>query len=86
VLRESSCVNEVTVIGVSDPKWGEVGHAIISVNSSNSDDWEQIVSELKNLSSTHLAKFKHPQYFRLLNDLPKGDSGKILKKDLYKLI
>ncbi|MEZ0392248.1 MAG: class I adenylate-forming enzyme family protein, partial [Pseudobdellovibrionaceae bacterium] len=81
VIRSLPGIREVAVIGVPDSKWGEVGKAFISIES-NCQLNETHVAEhcLKNL-----AKFKVPKYFQFLPELPKGDSGKILKRKLTEL-
>lgn len=80
VLRRLDGVREVAVIGVVDQKWGEVGKAFIV--RENSELTEQEI----NLFCLHnLAKFKIPKYFSFLESLPKGDSGKILKRHLAEM-
>lgn len=69
-------INEVAVIGVPDPKWGEVGKAVIAVNQKTS------VEDIKAFCKTGLAKFKVPKHFAFVDELPKTDSGKIDKKGL----
>lgn len=74
-------VREVAVIGVPDSKWGEVGKAFISLESASPLNEIEIAQHcFKNL-----AKFKVPKYFQFLPELPKGDSGKILKRKLETL-
>lgn len=80
VLRHLPGVREVAVIGVPDSKWGEVGKAFIV--KDNDSLTEETVS---NYCLKNLAKFKIPKYFVFVNDLPKGDSGKILKRKLIEL-
>lgn len=71
-------VAEVAVIGVPDPKWGEVGKAYIAAKGPLTQD--QVTQHcLKNL-----AKFKVPKQIEFLETLPKSDSGKILKRLLGK--
>jgi len=80
VIQKLDWIKEAAVIGIHDDQWGEVGHAFVSVKGDYYD--EQVLREhcLKNL-----AKFKNPKFFTLLKDLPKGDSGKILKRELKKI-
>lgn len=78
VLQQIPWVKEAAVIGVTDPQWGEVGHAFISVKEDYFNEQELREHCLKNL-----AKFKNPKYFTQLAELPKGDSGKILKRKLH---
>ena len=80
ILLEVPWVHEAAVVGTKDPTWGEVGHAFVSVKP----DMNFNLDELKSYCQKHLAKFKVPHHFTQLAELPKGDSGKILKKNLLK--
>ena len=76
VIMELSWVREVAVLGVKDTQWGEAGHAYVVAKDPTLYNLEA----LSNHCSVNLAKFKIPKQFTQLNDLPKGDSGKILKR------
>lgn len=74
VISMLPAVTEVAVIGVKDPKWGEIGKAYIVAKEPLSA--EEITQHcLKNL-----AKFKVPKQIEFRAALPKSDSGKILKR------
>ena len=78
VIRSLQGIREVAVIGTPDEKWGEVGKAFVSIESGFDLSENHIVDHcLKNL-----AKFKVPRSVQFLPNLPKGESGKILKKSL----
>lgn len=77
VLRTCPGVRDVAVIGVPDAKWGEVGRAFVVKNDAALDE-----THLTDFCAKNLAKFKIPKSFVFLPDLPKGDSGKILKREL----
>ena len=78
VIRSLKGIREVAVIGTADEKWGEVGKAFVSLESGCDLTSDNIMDYcLKNL-----AKFKVPRYVQFLPNLPKGESGKILKKNL----
>lgn len=77
VLRQLKGVKEVAVIGVPDAKWGEVGKAFVVKDAAGLNETEVLDYCLKNL-----AKYKIPKKIVFLESLPKGDSGKILKKNL----
>lgn len=79
VLRQVPGVREVAVIGIKDTKWGEVGKAYLSAAPGVTEE------VLKGHCLQHLAKFKIPKHFAFLPELPKSDSGKILKKRLREL-
>lgn len=76
VLRLLPQLSEVAVVGVPDEKWGEVGKAFLVKKTEIS------VEEIQEHCRRNLAKFKIPRHFAFLDSLPKGDSGKILKRKL----
>lgn len=78
VIRSFPAVKEVAVVGVKDEKWGEVGRAYICAE----DHQDLCLEDLQKYCVEHLAKFKIPKQFILLPELPKSDSGKILKRKL----
>lgn len=82
VMRHLPGVREVAVVGVPDPKWGEVGKAFIVKENSQT---ALTPEKLNEFCTKNLAKFKIPKYFVFVPDLPKGDSGKILKRKLLEL-
>jgi fatty-acyl-CoA synthase len=66
-------VAEVAVVGVPDPRWGEVGLAVIV----GRDGLE--LEALQAHCHAHLARFKVPKRFELVDALPRNASGKVLK-------
>lgn len=81
VLRSLPGVREVAVIGVPDQKWGEVGKAFLVPETGIKLEEAEVLGYCQK----NLAKFKIPKYFRFVSDLPKGDSGKILKRKLQEV-
>jgi fatty-acyl-CoA synthase len=77
-LSTHPAVREVAVIGVPDAKWGEVGKAFVALN----EGFELRGDELISFCAGNLAKYKIPKLVEILPELPKGDSGKILKRKL----
>lgn len=78
VLSQHPAIREVAVVGIPDSKWGEVGRAYIALVGSQSISPDEILT----FCSDKLAKFKIPKEILFLESLPKGDSGKILKRRL----
>ncbi len=78
ILSAHPKIREVAVVGIKDEKWGEVGRAYIALNA----DAKMSEQEILDYCGAHLAKFKIPKSVVFLSELPKGDSGKILKRKL----
>lgn len=78
VLSSHPAIREVAVVGTADEKWGEVGHAFVALNEGASLTLDETLA----FCAGKLAKFKIPRHVTFLRDLPKGDSGKILKRKL----
>ncbi|MFZ4404460.1 MAG: acyl-CoA synthetase [Pseudobdellovibrionaceae bacterium] len=86
VIRQLPGVQEVAVIGVPDEKWGEVGKAFVVPQPQTGDAGQILTQEkLQQHCIQNLAKFKIPKYFVFIDSLPKGDSGKILKRKLAEM-
>jgi len=78
ILRSHPKIHDAAVIGVPDERWGEVGKAFVLLKP----DCSVQDSEIHHFCLERQAKFKIPKYFRVVDALPKGDSGKILKRVL----
>jgi fatty-acyl-CoA synthase len=77
-LLELPEVAEVAVIGVPDPRWGEVGLAVVVPAPGTAPDPEVLRAELRD----RLAGFKVPRYVEFADELPKTATGKVRKPDL----
>jgi fatty-acyl-CoA synthase len=72
-------VAEVAVVGAPDPLWGEIPVAFV-VPKGNQTLTEPVLREF---AAQRLAKFKLPKkYIFQIEPLPKGGTGKILKREL----
>ena len=67
-------ISDCAVIGVSDPKWGEAVLALIVVKEDNLTE-----NELRVALRSHLAGFKIPKIFHVVDSLPRNAGGKITK-------
>jgi fatty-acyl-CoA synthase len=78
VLAAHPAVYEAAVFGVPDEKWGEVPLAVVVLRPGAAASEEQLRAHL----SEHLAGFKTPRVIEFRPELPKGSTGKILKRAL----
>jgi acyl-CoA synthetase (AMP-forming)/AMP-acid ligase II len=72
-------VAEVAVVGVPDPRWGEVPRAFVALKAGAPPLTEADVIEWVR---ERLAHFKAPRSVVFLDELPQGGTGKIQKQTL----
>ena len=78
VLYEHPAVQEAAVIGVEDEKMGEeVGAAVVLKKGEEVSE-----DELRDFVKNEVANYKYPRKIWFEDELPKGPTGKILKKDI----
>ena len=78
VLYQHPAILMCAVIGVPDPKWGEVGKACVVLKPGV----PITEKELFQFMADHLAKYKVPKTITVLAELPISAAGKILKREL----
>ena len=78
VLAEDPSVAEVAVVEQEDPAYGVrlVAHVVPAPGSSVDEE------HLKELVRSKLARFAVPREVRVLDELPRNSTGKVLKKEL----
>ena len=77
---EIKAVAEAAVAGVLDPDLGEEIAAFIILKASAQATGEEIIAYCKE----RLAHYKYPRKVVILNELPRGAMGKVLKSELLK--
>ena len=71
-------VLEAAVVGMPHDRWGEVPRAFVTLRPAQSVDAEALAEFV----AARLARFKVPKRIDVVDQLPKGGSGKILKNEL----
>lgn len=72
-------IKEVCVLGVPDPKWGEIGVMVGVLR----DDAEWNPDAFQAWLDGNVARYKHPRQIFIWPELPKSGYGKITKKIIY---
>jgi fatty-acyl-CoA synthase len=81
VIDALEAVSQCAVIGVPDPKWGEVGLALVVARPGRQLDPDAVLAHCRE----RLARFKVPRSVRIVASLPLSPQGKVLKKELRRL-
>ncbi len=82
VLLTHPAVAEVAVLGVPDPKWGEVGVAVVVRREGTQVDCDALIAHLDG----RCARYRWPHHVFFWEALPKSGYGKIAKKDIRQLL
>jgi long-chain acyl-CoA synthetase len=78
VLYEHPKIREAAVLGVPDSEWGEeIGAAVVLHEGE-----ELAAGEVSEYVKGQIAAYKYPRLVWFLDDLPKGPTGKILKREI----
>lgn len=80
VIFELPEVAEAAVVGIFDEAKGEAVRAIIALKPGAELPEEAVRAKIE----ANLAKYKWPQDYLFLDELPKGPTGKILKREIKK--
>lgn len=75
ILLRHPAVQEVAVVGLPDPQWGESPHAFVVLRPGATVTED----ELREYARDHMAHFKVPRGFHFIDELPKTATGKIQK-------
>ncbi len=77
-LYKHPAVHMCAIVGLPDPKWGEVGLACVVRKPGATVTGEELIIFLQN----NLARYKVPRRVEFLDALPISAAGKILKREL----
>jgi long-chain acyl-CoA synthetase len=78
VLYEHEDVAEAAVVGVPHEEFGEevAAYVVLADGASATED------DLRQYVKAQVAAYKYPRHVHLISELPKGATGKILKREL----
>lgn len=80
-LAAHPAVLDVAVIGLPDEEFGERVHAVV-VPRNPARPVDELGRELIDFCRARIGKIKSPRTIAFVDDLPRSDAGKILKKEL----
>jgi fatty-acyl-CoA synthase len=78
VLYEYPDVHMCAVVGLPDPKWGEVGLACVVLKPNSTTTTDALMQQMRD----NLAPYTVPKRIEILPELPISGAGKILKREL----
>ncbi len=78
VIMRMPEVEEVSVVGVEEPTWGQEVLAVVKLKEGCSLTEKQVIA----FCGEHLAQYKRPKFVRFADELPKTAIGKVRKNEL----
>jgi len=82
LLFSHPAIASAAVIGVADELYGEEVAAFVVLKDGAQASEEDLI----NFCKTHLADYKCPKTFHFVADIPKGPTGKLLKRELSQMV
>ena len=82
LLYTHPAVAAAAVVGVPDPLYGEEVAAFVALKDGSTATQTEIIDFCRR----HLADYKCPKTVHFVPDIPKGPTGKLLKRELSKLL
>ena len=78
VIHEHPSILDAAVFGIPDDEWGESVHAVVQAKPGVTLDLE----ELRAFVDERVGGYKRPRTYEVRDELPRTDSGKLLKRVL----
>ena len=82
VLYQHPKIAAAAAVGVPDALYGEEVAAVVVLKQGVASSEPEIIDHCK----AHLADFKCPKRVHFVDDIPKGPTGKLLKRELAKML
>ena len=82
LLHQHKAVNECGVVGLPHAEYGEAVTAFVTLKPEMTADARDLIEFCKE----RIARYKVPKSIRFVQDLPKTPQGKILRRELRKLV
>jgi long-chain acyl-CoA synthetase len=82
MLHQHNAVNECGVVGLPHKEYGEAVTAFVTLKPGATVDERMLISFCKE----RIAPYKVPKTIHFVNDLPKTPQGKILRRELRKIV
>lgn len=82
VLLHHPAIAEVSVVGRTQPEWGEEVVAFVVFHAQSRATGQ----ELDAFCLERIARFKRPRHYRFVDSLPKNNYGKVLKTELRDML
>ncbi len=79
VLAAHPLIGEVAVVGVPDPKWGEIPLAVLAATAGRQPP---TLDEIRDWCAPRIAGYKHPRRIAVVSQLPRNPAGKVAKARL----
>jgi len=82
VLRTHALVADVAVVGIEDPRMGEIPKAFVVIDERVGTDSSQLAAELIELCRSRLSHFKCIREVEVIANLPRSEAGKVQRGEL----
>ena len=83
VLLSNEYIEDVAIMGLSDPVWGQRIFALLVLKQQNASKFNQ--DDFKTWCKANLPKYQVPTLIKIIDKMPRNLLGKVNKKELSKV-